>query len=432
MSNWRISAILVTCAIVQGQTGNPPQLTLAEARVIALKNHPQVVASQALYLRADQLTRETRSAYFPTLNGDVTAAQAEINSRIGAGIINDSSLFNHAGAGVTLTQLITDCGRTRNLVANSNLQAQASRQDYQATRYDVVLAVDQAYYEVLLAEQLVTVAQQTVKARQTVVDQVSELTKNKLKSDIDLSFAQVNLADANLMLLRARDRLNSAYAQLAQTMGTQQDVRYQLKDEPMPPDPAADAAGLIAQAFQNRPELASLRFQAQAAQKFVEAERDLKRPNVTLTAVGGALPYINPGNANPAIDKTHEAVAVNVQIPIFNGFLFSARRRAAEYQLQAEEQRTRDLQDRVARDVRTAYEQTKTNFEAMAATQQLLTQANLAMSLAQGRYDLGLASIVELTQAQLGQTSAQVETLSAKYQYQEAYAALQYTLGLLH
>ena len=432
MSNWRISPILLTCAILQGQTGSPPPLTLAEARVIALKNHPQVLASEASYLRADQVTRETRSAYFPTLNGDVTAAQAEINSRIGAGIINDSSLFNHAGAGVTLTQLITDSGRTRNLVANSNLQAQASRQDYQAIRYDVVLAVDQAYYEVLLAEQLVTVAQQTVKARQTVVDQVSELTRNKLKSDVDLSFAQVNLADAKLMLLRARDRLNSAYAQLAQTMGTQQDVRYELKEEPMPPDPPADAEALIGQAFQNRPELASLHFQAQAAQKFVEAERDLKKPNVTLTAVGGALPFINPGNANPAIDKTYEAVAVNVQIPIFNGFLFSARRLAAEYQLQAEEQRTRDLQDRVARDVRTAYEQTKTNFEAIGATQQLLTQANLAMSLAQGRYDLGLASIVELTQAQLGQTSAQVETLNAKYQYQEAYAALQYTLGLLH
>jgi outer membrane protein len=414
MSNWRINTLLLTCGILQGQTGNPPQLTLAEARAMALKNHPQILASQASYLRADQVTRETRSPYFPTLNGEVTAAQAEINSRIGAGILNDSRLFNHVGAGVTLSQLITDSGRTRNLVAHSNLQAQASRQDYQATRYDVVLAVDQAYYEVLLAEQLVTVARQTVTTRQAVVDQVTELTKNKLKSDVDLSFAQVNLADAKLMMLRGRDRLNSAYAQLAQTLGTQQHVRYELKEEAMPADPPAEAEALIAQGLQNRPELASMRLQTQAAQKFVEAERDLKRPSVTLTAVGGALPYINPGNANPGIDKTYESAAVNVQIPIFNGFLFSARRQAAEYQL------------------RTAYERAKTSFEAIATTQQLLTQANLAMSLAQGRYDLGLASIVELTQAQLGQTSAQVETLNAKYQYQEAYAELQYTLGLLH
>ena len=435
MLKCRIVALLLS-AVATGialyaQTAEP-SLTLEQARALALKNHPQVLASQATYLRADQLTREARSAYYPTLNGDITGAQAEVNSRLGAGILNASRLFNHAGTGVTLSQLITDSGRTHNLVTNSSLQAQASRKDYQATRYDVVLSVDQAYYQVLLAQQLVNVAQQTVKARQTVVDQISELTKNKLKSQLDVSFAEVNLADAKLMLLRAQDRLQSAYAALGQALGTEQDIHYRLSEEPMPPNPPPDAEPLISQAFQNRPELGSLRLQTEAAQKFVYAERDLKRPNVTLTGVGGVLPYINPGNANPGVDKTYEALAVNVQIPIFNGFLFSARREAAEYQLQATEQRARDLQDRIARDVRTAYEDAKTSFEAMAATEQLLTQANLALNLAQGRYDLGLASIVELTQAQLGQTSAQVQNLNAKYEYQQAYAVLQYTLGLLH
>jgi outer membrane protein len=418
---------LVLCA----QSANPG-LSLEQARALALKNHPQVLASEATYQRADQLTREARSAYYPTVTGVITGAQAEVNSRVGAGILNASRLFNHAGTGLTLSQLITDSGRTKNLVANSRLQAQATRQDYQATRHDVVWAVDQAYYEVLLAGQLVHVAEQTVKTRQTVVDQVTELTKNKLKSNVDLSFAAVNLADAKLMWLRAQDRLHAAYAELGRALGTQQDIEYQLRDEPMPPNPPADEAPLITQAFQNRPELASLHLQTEAAQKFVYAERDLKRPSVTLMGVGGALPYINPGDANANITKTYESVGINVQIPIFNGFLFSARRQAAEYELQAAQQRSRDVQDRIARDVRTAYERAKTAFEAIGAAQQLLTQANLAMNLAQGRYDLGLASIVELTQAQLGQTSAQVENLNAKYEYQEAYAALQYALGLLH
>jgi len=430
----KIPALLVAAAgsvMLYAQTANPP-LSLEEARSMALKNHPQVLASQANYQRAGQLTREARSAYYPTINGDITAAQAEVNSRLGAGILTASRLFNHAGTGLTLSQLITDSGRTQNLVANSKLQAQASQQDYQATRYDVVWAVDQAYYEVLLAQQLVTVAQQTVKARQTVVDQVSELAKNKLKSEVDASFAQVNLADAKLMLLRAQDRLHAAYAELGRALGSQQDIEYQLTEEPMPPNPPADEAPLIRQAFQNRPELASFRLQTEAAQKFVYAERDLDRPSVTLMGVGGALPYIDPGLASATIPKTYESVGINVQIPIFNGFLFRARRQAAEYDLQATQQRARDLKDRIARDVRTAYERAKTAFEAIGATQQLLTQANMAMNLAQGRYDLGLASIVELTQAQLGQTSAQVENLNAKYEYQESYAALQYTLGLLH
>jgi outer membrane protein len=419
----------IAAGLLRSQTARPP-LSLQDARALALKNHPLILASQADYLRADQFVAENRSAYYPLLNGAITGGQANLGSRLGAGVLNDPALFNHFGAGITVSQLITDSGRTSNLVANARLEAQASRQDYRATRYDVVLAVDQAYYEVLLAQQLVKVAQQTVATRQTVVNQVSELFKNQLKSQVDLSFAQVNLSDAKLMLIRARDRLAAAYASLGQTLGTQQSVEYQLADQPMPVNPPDNPAPLITQAFQNRPELASLRLQREADQKLVYAERDLKRPTVSVLAVGGGLPWIQTAT-NINVPPEYEAAAVNVQIPIFNGHLFSARRQAAEYQLQATDQRVRDLQDRIARDVRTYWERAKTAFEAIAATQELVQQANLALDLAQGRYNLGLASIVELTQAQLGQTQAQVENVNAKYEYQESYSALQYTLGNL-
>lgn len=423
--------LLAGCGELTAQTAGPP-LTLEQAHALALKNHPQVLAAQATYLRSDQFIREARSAYFPTINGEVTGAQANLSARLGAGALNDPRLFNHFGSGLALTQLITDAGRTNNLVANARLMAQASRDTYQATRYDVLLAVDQAYYEVLLSQQLVKVAQQTVATRTTVTDQVSELAKNKLRSQVDLSFAQVNLSNAKLMLLRAQNRLEAAYAGLAQALGTQQPVAYQLANQPLPPTVPENAETLVTQAIQDRPELASLRAQQEADQKMVYAERDLKRPTVGLIAVGGALPYINPGNANSDIPKGYESVAINVQIPVFNGHLFSARRQAAEYQLQATEQRVRDLQNRVARDVKTSWENARTAYQAISTTQQLLDEANLALDLAQGRYKLGLASIVELTQAQLGQTEAEVENLSAKYEYQETYAALQYTLGQLH
>jgi outer membrane protein len=423
-------ALLAMPAVLFAQA-TQPVLSLQDAHAMALKNHPQVLASQASFRRAGELVTEQRSAYFPALNGEITGAQANLNSRLGAGVINDPRLFNHFGSGVTLSQLITDLGRTPNLVANARLQAQASQQDYRATREDVVLAVDQAYYEVLLSQELIKVAQQTVATRQSVVDQVTELTKNQLKSQVDLSFAQVNLSDAQLMLIRARDRLATAYANLGQALGTNQAISYQLTAQPNPPNPPGAPDPLIAQAFQNRPELQSMRLQREAAQKFVYAERDLKRPSVSLTAVGGVLPYINPGNANPGIPEEYEAAAVNVQIPIFNGRLFTARQRAAEYQLQATTQQVRDLEDRIARDVRASWEHARTAFEAIAPSEQLLTQANMALNLSQGRYNLGLASIVELTQAQLGQTQAQVQNLTAQYDYQAAYANLQYTLGLL-
>lgn len=409
-----------------------PQLSLQDAQALALKNHPQVLASRANYLRAGQIVTQTRAAYYPALTGNVTGAAANLNSRVGSGLINDPRLFNHFGSGVTLSQLITDSGRTLNLVANARLQARASQQDYEATRYDIIVGVDQAYYEVLLSQELIKVAQQTVATRQTVVNQVTALTKNQLKSQVDLSFAQVNLSDAQLMLITATDRLATAYANLGQALGTNQATRYQLAPQPMPPSPPENPDQLIAQAYRNRPELTSLRLQAEAAQKFVYAERDLNRPTVSLIGVGGVLPYIEPGNANPDIPLEYGAAAVNVQIPVFNGRLFTARRRAAEYELQAADERLRDMQDRIARDVRASWEHATTAFEAIRPSEQLLAQANMALRLSQGRYNLGLASIVELTQAQLGQTQAQVQNVSAQYGYQEAYAALQYTLGLLH
>jgi outer membrane protein len=407
-------------------------LTLADAEAIALKNHPQILAADASSLNADQITIENKAAYYPTLNGEITAAQANLDSRMGAGVLNDPRLFNHFGTGLNVSQLITDSGRTPNLVANSRLKAQAAREDSRATRYDVIVGVNQAYYEVLLSQQLIKVAQQTVASRQTVVDQISELTKNKLKSEVDLSFVQVNLADAQLMLLRAKDRLAAAYAQLGQALGSQQAIEYQLIDPGQQPSPPTSAEPLILEAFRNRPELASMNYQKEADQKFVLAERDLKRPTVSLNAVAGALPWILPGNANANIPPEYESVGVNVQVPIFNGHLFSARRQAAEYQLQVTQQHVRDLQDRIARDVRSAYARTTTAFQAIAASEQLLQHANMAVDLAQGRYNLGLSSIVELTQAELGQTQAQVENVDAKYEYQEAYAVLQYTLGSLH
>ncbi len=425
-------AFISSCSALyaQGtQQGTQPTLTLPQAEALALKNQPQLQASQAFAQRAGQLVREAKSAYYPSINGEITGSQANNGTRIGAGFITDSRLFNRFGYGLALSQLITDSGRTPNLVASSKFQEQSSQKDFQATRYNVLLAVDQAYYDTLLAQSLVHVAQETVSTRQSVVDQVSELTKNKLKSQVDLSFAQVNLSDAKLMLIRAQDQLQGAYANLGQALGTDQSIVYQLQNTARPPNPVASAEPLILQAYKQRPELASLRLQRNSDEKFLYAERDLKRPTVALSLVGGSLPYIEPGTSNANIPYGYEGAAVNVQIPVFNGHLFSARREAAQYRLNATNQRVRDLQERIARDVRVAWGRAQTAYQTIGATQQLLDQATLALSLAQGRYQLGLSSIVELTQAQLSQTQAQVQNLQAKYDYREAYAFLQYTLG---
>jgi outer membrane protein len=414
----------------RAQNTAPVPLTLQDAEALALKNHPQVLAAQATVREFSELVVEARSAYFPTLDADLTGSGSNPQGRIGAGYLPASRLFDRLGTGIQLSQLITDSGRTPNLVASSRLQAQASRRTYEATRYDVLLAVNQAYFAALRAQALVKVAEQTVAARQIMSDQVTELAKNKLRSEVDVAFADVNLSEAKLLLLRSQDQVRAALAELTRALGTDQMVNYKLTDEPLPPSPPSDADSLIAQAFINRPDLLSQQLQRDAAVKLERAERDLSFPTVSLVGVGGAIPEMKQ-ILSTNVPNNYEGAALNVEVPIFNGHLFTARREAARFRAQAEDQRVRDLQEKIARDVRVAWSSSKTAFQNIDVTAELLREASLALDLAQGRYNLGLSSIVELYQAELNITQAEIENLNAKYDYQSIYAMLQYTMGLL-
>jgi len=431
----RIPLLLVLLMVGAGsraraQNTAPVPLTLKDAEALALKNHPQVLAAQATVREYSELVVEARSAYFPTLEADLTGSGGNPQGRIGAGYLPASRLFDRLGTGISLSQLITDSGRTPNLVASSRLQAQASQRTYEATRYDVLLAVDQAYFAALRAQALVKVAEQTVAARQIMSDQVTELAKNKLRSEVDVAFADVNLSEAKLLLLRSQDQVRAAFAELTRALGAQQELNYKLTDEPLPPSPPIDAESLVVQAYTNRPDLLSLQLQRDAAVKFERAERDLSFPTVSLVGAAGAIPAINQ-ILSTDVPNNYEGAALNVEVPIFNGHLFTARREAARYQAQAEDQRVRDLQQRIARDVRVAWSSSKTAFQNIDVTAELLREASLALDLAQGRYNLGLSSIVELYQAELNITQAEIENLNAKYDYQSIFAMLQYTMGLL-
>ena len=413
-----------------GQTSQAPQtLTLKEAEAIALKNHPQVLAAQYTALASYEVLKETRSAYFPTVFGDVTGAAADRDIRIGAGFFSNPRILSRFAQGITVSQLITDSGRTPNLVASSRLQARAEDQNALATRYDVILGVDEAYFNVLRAQALVKVAQQTVAERQLVVDQVTALAKSKLKSQLDVSFANVNLAEARLLLIGAQDDVDKSFAELARALGFQNQQRYNLVETPLPGPAPPDANELVLEAMTQRPELLSAQFSRDAAYKLERAERDLSLPTVSLVGAAGFIPEVS--NQIP-VPNHYDAAAINVAIPVFNGYLFSARRAAARLRAQAEAERLRDLQDRIARDVRAAWADSTTAFQRLAVTDQFLKQASLALDLAQARYNLGLGSIVELSQAQLNLTQAQIEQASAQYDYQIQRVLLTYQVGGLH
>jgi len=404
-----------------------PRLTQSDAEKLAIKNNPRVSVAHLLALAQHQVVRETRAAELPTGTASITAEDAENASRISAGSLTASRLFEHAGAGGGFTQLITDFGRTSNLVASSKLQEKAQDANALATTEDIVLATDQAFFNALQAQALLKVAQQNVDTRQTTETQVSELTKNKLKSTLDLSFADVNLSQAKLLLLDAQNNVDSTMAALDAVLGLDCHVTYDLVDDNAPVNaPPADTDHLVQLAFQQRPDLQALTYSQQAAVKFSRAQRDQMLPTISAAGTAGSVP-IRP--AQYYVANWWGGIGVNMNIPIFNGFLYSAQAKEASIRAQAASEQSRDLRDRIARDVRTAWLAANTAYLRVAVTDELLREANLALQLAQTRYQLGLSSIVELSQAQFQQTDAAIGNTDSQYQYRLALATLNYQTG---
>jgi len=408
-----------------GAAGEP--LTRQQTEQLALKNNPRISVAALLALAQKQVVRETRSALLPALNGNLTGVDAAEGSRMSAGSLTASRLLYHVGAGLDFSQLITDFGHTQNLVASSRLQAKASEQNAQATREDIVLAADLAFYSTLEAQATLEIAESTVKAREAVGDQVDALTANSLKSTLDQSFAQVNLSQAKLLDLDSQNQFDAAMANLSEVLGTRSDHDYHLVDDTSLPPPAASSAeAVIALALQQRPDLLALKLNHDADVRFSRAQHELLLPTISGLGIVGVTPV---GSSTYFTQNWYGAAGVNVSIPIFNGFKFHAEAAEAGLHAQASDEQSRVLADRIVRDVRRAWLTANTAQQRMSVTAELVKEANAALDLADTRYRLGLSSIVELSQAQLQQTQAQIADADARFEYEADLAALRFQSG---
>jgi outer membrane protein len=419
----RLSLLLVCVAALPGQQ---KRLTLAEAESLALQNHPRIAAARLNAEAADAARNQVRSAFYPTLTGNLTGVGADPDTAVSAGALTTSSLASRAAAGFTVSQLLTDFGRTSSLDKSAQLRAKAQTERTATTRTQVVLRVRQAYYRALLAQAVLKVAQDTVSARRLGLRQVSELAKNQLRSTLDVSFAEVNLSEAELLLFRADNEIESAQADLSAAIGYDEPQSFLLVEEALPSPLDPDPASLIRQAVQLRPELTGLRLQRDAAARFADGERRLRFPTITALGAAGVIPA-----REHKLQDHYAAGGVNISLPVFNGGLLSARRQEADLRAQAAGQELRDQEILIARDVRVAWLNAKNAFRRLDVTARLLEQAGRSLRLAQSRYQLGLSSIVELTQAELNKTSAEIAQARAGYEYQIERARLDYEAGLL-
>jgi outer membrane protein len=289
-----------------------------------------------------------------------------------------------------------------------------------------VIEVEQAYYQALAAESVLKVAQETLDLRRLTLRQVSALAQSALRSTLDVSFAQVNVSQAELDLVRGQNDAQASHARLSAAMGYDRDQSFTMTDEPLPEPLDANVEGLIAQAMRQRPDLASVQLNRDALGRYAEAEKRLRNPTISATAVAGVAPI-----RDERLPESYSAAGVNVNIPVLNGGLYKARREEADSRAAAAGKDIQALSIQIARDVRVAWLDANDAFRRLDVTARLVAQANEALRLAKARYDNALGSIVELNQAQLNQTSAEIGAATAKYEYLSRRATLEYAMGIL-
>ena len=401
-----------------------PTLTLQEAEDLAIKNHPRIAAASLNADAARAIVPQARSALLPVISGNLTSVGADRDTAIAAGTLQTSGLASRAATGIGFSQLITDFGRTAKLVDVARLRAAAQKQNTSATRAQVLLQVDQAYYAVLSAESVLKVAQARVDMHRVTVRQVRALADNHLRSTLDVSFAEVALSEAELALFQAENSAKASKALLTAAMGESTFRDYSVVDVPLPPPVTTDESALVREALANRPELSVAKLNQSAADRLAEAESKLWLPSITTTGVLGVVPVHQKG-----FSGQYSAAGINISVPFLNGGLFAGRKAEAELRARAADKETDAISVQVAGGVRVALLETNNAWQRIQLTARLVDQATVALRLARARYDIGLSGILELTQSQVALTSAQISAATARYDYLTRVANLNFVTG---
>lgn len=401
---------------------------MEEAKAEALRNHPAYASAQLRALLAKEALKETQAAYYPNATGYVTAVDTGWdNTRILAGGINNPSVYDRVGEGITISQLITDFGRTRNLSSGAKSQVQAAVQGAEASREQILLNVEANYLATLQAQAVLEVARQTLSTRKLLVEQVSALARNQLRSELDVSFAEVALEQAELLLQKSQGDEDDAMAALGAALGRKDTGSFILTDDHQSAGQPPELSMIVESALRHRPDLLNLRYQRDAALSVAASEKDAHYPTLAAIGVLG-----NSYAEDTHLPNKYAAAGVQLSIPIFEGGALVARQHEAEIKARVAAEALREAEDNVVRDVRLALVAVKTAYERLSTTRQLLKHASEAYELAQARYKVGSSSIVELSDAQLNQTSAAIAYAIAEYDTRLQAAMLDYQAGALH
>ena len=404
------------------QPGNV--LTLDEALQIALENHPSIKVSKEQIDTQQAVVGQQMAAYYPLVNmtnGFQTGTQAGSN----VGVADRSFETYIIRTGVNM--ILYNFGKREGNVQSARDTLDATNFNYKTTVDGVIFFVKQSYFTYLGLRAIVKVREETVKSRQLLARQAQGFYDVGTRARIDVARAESNLYLAEADLITAQNQVKVAWAIFKNSLGVRVlPERPLVEDVTMTPvQYSLDQAKELA--FASRPELKSFDARRKAQDQLVAVARRGHLPDLLFDANYRRSNSSVVENTFPLLGGWQ--VGLNLLIPIFDGFRTTNRVQETlhtYYQIKSQE----ELQwQQVALDVEQAYLRLVELQERIKANEAAASAAKENLDLANGRYEVGVGSIIEATDAQNLYTEAQTTYIRTLYDYKIAEAQLIRAIG---
>ena len=403
---------------------DPNVLTLDEAVLTALANHPNLKAARERIGAQEAVVGQQMAAYYPTL----TFNNSYRSSQTREGTAPAEPAFETYISEGRVNYTIYNFGKREGAVEAARETLSATGYNYKTTVDAVILGAKQAYYVLLGSQALVRVREDAVKNRELLVRQARGFYEVGTRARIDVVRAESNLYTAQADLIAAQNAVRVSWVTLKNNLGLRELAERPLVEEAIMTTIPFTLEQAREVAYAQRPELKSFEAQRRAQDQNIAVARRGHLPDIIFDAGYGRRHDSDLGiNTFPL--QPAWSVGLNLNIPIFDGFRTTNRVEETlrnYWVIRAQEEAQRQ---QVALDVEQAYLRLVELQERIKANEAAANAAKENLDLANGRYEVGVGSIIEVTDAQTLYTESQTTYIRALYDYKIADAQLVRAIG---
>ena len=397
-------------------------LTLADCIRTALESNPRTRGSWQSARAAAARVGEERAAYLPT--ADLSAETARGKS-VSLDSDKENRTRNSYAAGIDVSYLLFDGGARRARVEGAEAALLEADFRHNSTLQNIALAVEESYYELLGTQWLLKVAQDTVKRTQYQLDLARARHEAGVVTRADVLRSETQRADAELLIVQARNGVQIAHGRLARAMGLPVHRAFEIAELPadMQKGELPRVEQLLDEAARQRPELRSALARIEANRAEVTAGRAAYWPTLSAGASAGRK------DTTFVPERDEWSVGLSLNFPLFGGFERGYRVQRAQADLARAMADHADLLQGIELEVWTAYWRLIESAEAVEAAAKLTASASESARLAEGEYKSGVVSVIGLIDAQTAQTEAERRLVQSRLDWYTAKAQFERAVG---